>query len=431
MAYENIRFRKPNMAVYGGYFWMIDEDMDVLVAKTDDGTQAFTYPLDTDITTEVQSIEYDGYNLWTLEQPTDTSVRIRRWKLVNYICKLVDTFNLVETVADKFNAKAFAVERYEVVFSSDEVAPQNTLSITDGAAAGAICSKMYSGGKVIVGPNNQNQIEEFSILQGGMTDTVRIAGNTSYTYQAGNSVRFYTYFWLFNNYNGLDDTTGALYKIDTVTGSVITKYPGTEFKNIEAATFFGVPDFVFGSGVSMEPRDYSICFVKSTNTIFLNPDVPSGQSPVARGSMVMDNIESNLATVIPIFDIGMWEKNIYRLQLKATYYGTTGAYSNSTYNYQLSTFNKLITSIAVSSDPAILPADGNSVSVITAVVRDQFNQPVPSRLVVFTEDDPDGVMTSSNVATDVNGLAITSYRAGISAREVRVTATAQQTTYVP
>jgi hypothetical protein len=427
MAYENIRFRKPNMAVVDGYFWMLDDDLDVLVAKTDDGTQAFTYPLDTDITGVVKAIEYDGYNLWTLEQPATTSIRIRRWKLVNYICKLVDTFDLVETGSDKFTSDCMAVERYTVIFSGNEAANQNIFSISDETIDGSICSRIPNGGRIVLGPNALNQTEEFTVLQGGLPSTVRINGLTSFAYAAGDPIRFYTNFWVFNNYNGLDPTVGALYQIDPFTGTVINKFPGNEFKNINSSTFYGIPNFVFRAGSSVEPRDYSICFIKSTNMIFLNPD----NITVARGSMVMDNIESNLAIVIPVYDIGMYEKNIYRLQLKATYYGTTGVFANSTYNYQLSTFNKLITSIAVGADPAILPADGYSTSLITAVVRDQFNQPVPSRLVVFTDDDAQGVMVSTNVATDSNGRATTAYRAGIEARETRITATAQQTTYVP
>lgn len=423
MAYENIRFRKPNMAVVDGYFWMLDDDLDVLVAKTDDGTHAFTYPLDTAITSVVAAIEYDGYNLWTLEQPSLTSIRIRRWRLINYICKLIDTFELVGSGVNKFNSSCFSVERYTVFFASDLSAGNNTIQITDGLSFGDICSKIPTMGRIVIGPNEANQIEEFRVLRGESATEVQIEGLTSYAYKAGDMIRFYTNFWVFNNYYGILSTTGALYQIDPFTGSVINRHSGNEFKNIAASTFYGVPNFVFSTGTATEPRDYSICFIKSTNMIFLDPD----NIAVARGSMVMDNIESNLSTVIPIYDIAMYEKNIYRLQLKATYYGETASFANATYNYQLSTFNKLITSIAVGANPAILPADGVSKAVITAVVRDQFNMPVIGRLCTFTEDDPQGYMTSTNVATLSNGVATSSYNAGIESRETRITVTAQQT----
>ena len=38
MAYENITLRKRNVVVVDGYFYMIDEDLDNLIVKTDDGS---------------------------------------------------------------------------------------------------------------------------------------------------------------------------------------------------------------------------------------------------------------------------------------------------------------------------------------------------------------------------------------------------------
>ena len=67
MAYENIRLRKPNVVMIDGYFFMMDEDTDSLILKTDDGTVAFSYPLDTTITNIIISLEYDGYNIWSME----------------------------------------------------------------------------------------------------------------------------------------------------------------------------------------------------------------------------------------------------------------------------------------------------------------------------------------------------------------------------
>jgi len=155
--------------------------------------------------------------------------------------------------------------------------------------------------------------------------------------------------------------------------------------------------------------------------LFLDPDDLNNSN----GSMTMDNIESNQATNIEIYDITMEGTNVYRLQLKATYYGTTASFVG-TYNYQLSSLNPFITSISLRANPAILPANGVNPSIITAIVKDQFNLPVEQRQVFFTDDDPSGAITSSPVNTDADGIAITTYIAGTSAREVRITATAQQ-----
>jgi hypothetical protein len=157
--------------------------------------------------------------------------------------------------------------------------------------------------------------------------------------------------------------------------------------------------------------------------IFLDPDNLS----VSNGSMTMDNIEDDQATTIPVYDVAIEGTNVYRTQLKATYYGTTYTFDDDTYNHQLSTLNSFITSISLRSEPAIIPANGVNTAAITAIVRDQFNLPVQQRQVYFTDDDPNGAILSSPVNTNANGVATTTYQSGTSAREVRITATAQQT----
>jgi len=119
--------------------------------------------------------------------------------------------------------------------------------------------------------------------------------------------------------------------------------------------------------------------------------------------------------------------NVYRLQRKATYYGATYTFSDGTYSYQLSTLEPFITSISLRANPAILPANGVNTSQITAIVKDQHNLPIGGKLVYFTDDDANGAITGPNPAnTDSDGVAETTYTAGTAAREVKITATAQQ-----
>lgn len=406
MAYENIRLRKSNVIMVDGYFFCMDEDLDALIMKTDDGTYAFTYPLDTIINTPIISLEHDGYNFWSLEQYND-GVIVRRWYINNYVCKLRDEFQFHDG-ADKFQSAALAVEHYHVTFTSAETAGSASLSISDG-------SNMQSGYTVVLGPNRFGQIQEATVNSAG-ADFVNINGVTSYDFEAGDPISFYKTIWLFNNYYGTDGSVGALYKINAYTGSIVSKTADSAYKDIGAATFYTTPSSVFGS------EAHSIAYVKGTNTIFLDPADLSN----SHGAMTMDNVENDLATVIPIFDIAMYGTNVYRLQLKATYYGNTADFDDDTYNYQLSTLNSFITSISLRAEPAILPANGTNVASITAIVKDQFNLPISGKLVYFTDDDPDGQILSTPVTTDALGIAQTSYKAGVSAREVRVTATAQQ-----
>jgi hypothetical protein len=410
MAYENIRLRKQNVTMVDGYFYMMDEDTDSLILKTDDGTLAYSYPLDTTISNQILSMEYDGKNFWTLEDPGGgDNLTIRRWYLDNYVCKLRNTFQLVESGSHKYDSSAFTVEHYHEEFSGNESAGSSNLSITDG-------SKLTSGMTVVLGPNTNGQTEEATVNSAG-ADFVIINGSTTYDYQTGDPVTFYKTIWLFNNYNGVDGTTGALYKINAYTGAYQAKYAGGEYKNVTASTFYDMSG-VFGSGSE------AICYVKNFNMVFLDPDSLTG----SLGSMIMDNVEDNQTTLIPVYDVTIEGEgdNVYRLQTKATYYGVTYTFATGPYNYQLSTLDAFITSISLESDPAILPANGVNVANITAIVKDQFNLPIVAKLVYFTDDDPNGFITSSPVNTDATGTANTSYKAGTTAREVKITATAQQ-----
>lgn len=417
MAYENIRLRKQNVTMVDGYFWMMDEDTDSLIVKTDDGTLAYSYPLDTTISQTVKSMEYDGRNIWTLRATNTNEITIDRWYINNYVCVRRNSFVFPPGVSNNYSADAFTVEHYHTQFSGNEAAGQSILSVLDG-------SKVESGYTVVLGPNILGQMEERTVSSAN-AGTIQINGSTTYEYLAGDSISFYNRIWLFNNFNGTDSSTGALYCIDAYTGSVITKYAGGAYKDIGACTFFDVPCYVFNKSVpngTLEPKYNSLCYIKGTNLIFLNPDDLNS----SYGSMTMDNIQSDQATNIVVYDLTIYGTNVYRLQRKATYYGTTADFLDSTYNYQLSSLNSFITSISLRADPAILPANGVNPSAVTAIVKDQFNLPVKQRQVFFTDDDPNGSIVSSPVNTDSNGVAVTSYIAGITAREVRITATAQQ-----
>ncbi len=418
MSYDNIRLSKGNFTVVDGYFWMMDDSTDSIVVKTDDGTTAYSYPLATTINNPVISMEYDGHNIWTLQNTDTDEMTIIRWVIENYVCVVKNKFILIPSGSHKFDSNAMTVEHYHTTFSADEAAGQSVLSVATGL-------DMAYGYVLYLGPNHLGQSEQVTV-QSATSDSVTIVGTTAYEYRTGVNISFYSKIWLFNNYDGVDDTTGALYAIDAYTGSVITKTAGGAYADVKAASFFNVPRYVFDKTVAStvtEPRYNSILYVKSTNLLFLDPD----DLTTTFGSMTMDNIEDDLATNIVIYDIAVDGVNIYRLQRKATYYGTTDTFENSTYSYQLSSLNSFITSINMSADPAILPANGVSPSTIVAVVKDQFNLPIESRQVFFTDDDPVGSITISPVNTNSDGVAQTTYVAGTSAREVRLSATAQQT----
>lgn len=424
MAYENIQVAYPNFTGEDGYYYNFDHNQDNLVVKTDDGNTAFTYPLDTALSNEIKSLEYDGFNFWTLENPSG-SIILRRWQIDNYVCILKNTFTKNDDASNTYDADSFTVEHYH--FHIDTGGPgeptgETQLSVTDPESIiSDISTKVSSGNLVRIGPSShpsyKGQYEEFSVTSAG-TNYINISGGpTTVAYQDGDPVHIYKYIWVFNNYNGIT-SEGALYKFDGYTGSFITKYGGNEYDNITACTFAVIPE-----GLSSKVN--ALAYVRGSNMLFKNVDSATLEN---YGSMAMDNIESNDITIIPVYDLMIDGNNVYRLQQKATYYGSTTTFDDSAYSYQLATLTPFIHSISLQATPAVIPADaGVSTSSITAVVQSQFLLPISGKLVTFTEDDSDGYLTGTNpTLTDADGIATITYHSGTTAREVTITATAQQ-----
>jgi hypothetical protein len=135
-------------------------------------------------------------------------------------------------------------------------------------------------------------------------------------------------------------------------------------------------------------------------------------------------------SLIKVFDMVMDDQNVYRLQKSATYYGTThGPWAN--HSYQLSSLDSFVTSISLAAYPAIIAANLTSTSNITAIVKDQFLQPIVSRTVKFTDNNEYGEMEHapgpSYDNTDSEGKAQTWYQSGSDATEVKITAVVEQT----
>jgi len=124
MAYENITFKMPNMTVIDGYFYTMDHDEDILIAKVDDGGTAFSYPLSYPLTAQINSLEYDGRNFWSMNDISG-GVSIKRWQLENHICTLKDTFNFFPN----YDSDAFTVSYYNTTLTSTVSGGQAVLNI--------------------------------------------------------------------------------------------------------------------------------------------------------------------------------------------------------------------------------------------------------------------------------------------------------------
>lgn len=145
------------------------------------------------------------------------------------------------------------------------------------------------------------------------------------------------------------------------------------------------------------------------------------------GVMNMDNVRADQVTNIAVYDLSVNNNSLYRLQAEGTYYGSNNSWS--TYNYQTSPIRPFIDFITLGADPVILPANGRNVSVITAVVQDQYGNGAVNRPVVFTDDNDTGYITTPLVNTDPEygtGKSVTVYKTGLDVTPVIIEGTVTQ-----
>ena len=408
MSYENVNFNKPNMTVVGGYFYTFDEEWDGLIQKIDDGAISVTYPLYTPISNTVKSLEHDGVNFWTLQVCSASGIVIKRWRIEDHITNIKDEF-ICEGSGHLYDSDGFTVEHYHT-----------SLTVTVSGGDSAIQVDNYydtviSGGLTItLGPNDSNQYEDVVVDTVSGTNIMLTSG-TQYSYDSGDEVNFYTNLWVFNNYDGMNDT-GALYKFNAHTGNYITRFGDAEYKNVMACTFTRANN-IFSSDVD------ALVYVKSTNLKFVNIDTLANY-----GVMIMDNIRIDQMTIIPIYDLSISGNTLYRLQDEATYYGSDNT-DWSTYNYQVSTIRSFVDSITVTAYPLILPANAKNITEVTAAVFDQYGNGAENKPVFFTDDDGIGYITINPAYTDYffgTGEAKTAYRAGTAIHTVNIEGTATQ-----
>jgi len=398
--YENIDLRKPNITVIGGYFYSFDEEYDILIQKLDDGTISFAYPLDALISNPIKSLEQDGTNFWSLENPGGGSIIVKRWKIENNTCNLKNTFNL----SPGYSSEAFTVEHYHT----------NIATTISGGDSNIQVSRYYdtviSGGVTLtLGPNNSDQYEDVIVNSVSGTN-ITLTSGTQYSYEIGDEVNFYLYLWVFNS-----DGDGSLCKIDARTGNLLNQYNDSEYDNITACTFARINN-VFSSNVD------ALIYVKSTNLKFVNVD-----TLVNYGVMTMDNERVN-QSVIPIYDLAISGDTIYRLQDEATYYGTNNDWGTF-YNYQVSVVRPFIDSITVTAFPLILPANAKNVTQVIATVFDQYGYGAEYKPVFFTDNDSVGYILTNPAYTDYffgTGQAKTAYRAGVDVHPVNIEGTVTQ-----
>lgn len=411
MAYENIRFNYRHLIIRDSYFYKFDHVNDVLYRYIQDGRTAFSFPFISGVLDyEVRSAEYDGFHFWTLEDSGTYNIRIKKWYTEDNYCILEDTIDFIANTQHNYQSYAFAIEHY-----------LNTLSTTVSAGAEYLVlderiNYLDAGDVLKLGPNVDGKHEYVTVTGTIGGYTVGINFFTEYTYVAGDKASCSKNIWMFNDYDGLVNT-GALYKFKP-NGTYITHYGDAEYKGVTSCTFGKV------TKAAHIGRKNVLLYNKADVLKFLDVDSMSVLT-----SMVMDNLQSNGTTVIPIEDMSLVSNTLYRLQIRCIApHPTTAAttdYAWGTYNYVKSPIRNFIDSISISAYPKILPANGVNTTFVTAIVKDQYGGPYGEGPVLFTDDDDIGYINEPLSYTWGDGIARVYYKAGLDVRTVNIEATAK------
>lgn len=246
---------------------------------------------------------------------------------------------------------------------------------------------------------NSTTFEEVTVTGVLSDNTYGLSYYLEYDHEENEEVIYSRNFYFFNEYTGTLPER-SLYKLDYVTGYKVGSYSYIINESVKASTIF-------------THHNYNLLgFVHNTNFILLDMD----NDLVLYDTMNLDNIEEDDATIIPIYDCFFHRGSLYRIQKKATYFGTT--YVWGTYNYQLSPIDSFVDSVAVQAFPVIVNSDGISKVKVSANVKDQYASPSVSVKVLFKEDDDGGYMLLMDRYTDINGYTYNYYRSGVIPRTV-------------
>jgi hypothetical protein len=494
LARENIRFEEGNFTGDGTYFYSILDGAQVLQQKVDDGTVAFSYPLDTAVAGNINGLEWDGVYFWSVENRSGgDGITIRKWGIESFVCKQQQKFELIDGPTHTYNVNSIAIEHYRLsvgvnLNGNDYTYNQTSVAISDTSmlepgdvltfvrrftsaaqrvgtpfveqvtvqsvsspTVVALTSAMQGtphGGVAHGGPFDADKARGF---RGPDVDVDSLTGDHPPT---PDDVFVTKFIWLANDDSPSNPGTPSLYKLRASNGSNVIQFSGTQYNDVNALTFYAKYDIMYGldqtsGGGSPIPevpavlggntpyhttvvtdsdaggRQTYLLVARASSLLFFNTD-----TNLIDRSMVMNNVKVNTIdhwNVDDMLVVGVEPDIIlYRLQQGTTAKNASLVltdYSWSTFNYEKQLLRRVASSISVSVFPSIIPADGASTAVASATVRDQYNDTVAG-IQVDWADDAGGAdrLTPDNSQTDAFGVARSTYQAGDTEQDVKITA---------
>lgn len=457
MSRENIQIADPNFTTDGVYFYTLSYTNQVLQAKVDDGDTAFSYPCDTAITTEIKSLEWDGVYFWSLEDKSGgDGIIIRKWAIDSFLCKQVTSFTLSDGGGHTYRADDMAVESYCLSVGDnglDGINPPFTYGLSDVEVSN---NSVFDAGDTVVfvrreAPTAQRygsayvESKVISTVDGDGV-TLHLASSMSQTVYSDNggfrgpSATFgasdptppdFVYvtknIWLLNNNAPSGSSTGALYRLNPSNGSVTVAYSGNQYDNVTAASFYAKYNvsgtYPWQYNTSVDGTNKFVLFAKDTNILFFNVDTLAVSK-----SLSLEGISKVAGGTWTVSDLTVtgFEPNVslYRLQNGTTYGSPLSDEAwSSAYSYEKTLLRRVVSSISVTTTPSILPSDGTSQAQVEATVVDQYGEAVSGKSVVWSDDGAGSISGSNPSTTNTFGKAYTTYTAGSSEEDVKITAT--------
>jgi len=399
MAYENIRMPYPSFTISDGYFFFFRHNENSLYKKNSSGSVVFSYPTNPPLgTNQVLSTCFDGINFWTIQQGSTSLDRIiKKWRIENYFCNLIDSINLNSSTSSfNYGVGSMAIESYTSTVSSGISYGDSSIYL-DGNN-----DYILPGSVLTIGPNQYGFYEEVTVT-GTISDNLYgLDFFVRYDHDYGEKVSFVNNIWLFNNYN-YKVSSPTLNRFNLSKGSIDYVFEDSDLYNIDASSFY------------MDDDRY-IVFVFSNTLRFFS----LSEKDVTK-TMLIDNIRTDNVTVTPVKEIEIVGDTLFRLQNYMTYFGSN--YSQSSYNYQVSTMRSFVDSVTMDTFPKIVPSDGRSTLSSFVAVQDQYGEPAVNKVVRFSDsDDEYGYMTIPQPLTNLQGVATSYYRSGITPKSVTISA---------
>lgn len=472
MARENILFQEGNFTSDGTYYYSMLDGSQVLQQKVDDGSVAFTFPLDTTIPGNIKEIEWDGVYFWTLEGRTgNDGVTIRKWGVESFICKQQQKFEFIDGATHTYDVDSFALENYRLtvgvnhndIGGGEYTKGAQDIHVSDNSMLepGDVLTfvRRYTSSAQRVGTAFVEQGVVQNTISGSSTQVRLTAAMTGDPHGDGRGFRgpditpgasspptpdlvYVTKsMWLANDNSPGAPGTPSLYKVRSSNGSNLVQFSGSQYQDINGMAsyikmnmFSGTPPYggqpsypmTVVSDSSAGGLQTYMLLARGSVLLFFN-----FSTNVIDRSLVMNNIKTDTINHWPVYDmwVGGQEPNVvlYRLQLGTTYKNQSLVLTDeswSEYNYEKQLLRRVVNSIAITAEPSILPADDNATSKLTAILRDQYNDLVPSGKVVnWSEDSGDNRLLDANPRfTDEFGRSTNQYQAGTTEQDIKITA---------